>query len=401
MLRLVQLKRAACALLLVGCAHEASTPREPEPSVDCPEGLSLGPRDCGRVAALQLPESLPPASGNRLGDDDEAARFGFLAFYDRRFSSISDVSCASCHLPEYSFADAKPVPEVVAGHPLSRNAPTMLNASRMGPFFFWDGRADSLWSQPLFAIESPDEMASSRLALAAAVYNTGAYRTRYEGLLGPMPDLSDSTRFPAEGKPGDAAYDAMAEADKRAIDEVAANVGKMLEAYLRKVSSGRSKLDRFLAGESSAFGAAERAGLAVFAERGCIDCHSGPMLSDEKFHAVSGTSDPGRARGIEILLANPFNSRGVFFDRGVGHAPELPRGASLDDEHALRTPSLRNIALTAPYGHAGAFETLEDLLQSGHGDTALSELELNDLSLFLVALDGAYPERPWSDWPAR
>ena len=395
MLQLAPLKLAACALLLAACAGA------PDPPAPCLEGLPLTAANCAAVTALALPAQLPAAAGNRLGDDEEAARFGFLAFFDRRFSTIDDVSCASCHLPEDSFADARPVPEVIAGHPLARNAPTMLNASRMGPFFFWDGRADSLWSQPLFAIENPDEMASSRLALAAAVYDTSAYRTRYEALLGPMPDLSDSRRFPRAGKPGDAAYDAMAEDDRRAIDEVAANFGKMLEAYLRKVSSGASKLDRYLAGEHGALDMAEREGLRVFAERGCIECHSGSMLTDEQFHRVDGTTDRGRARGIEILLANPFNSRGAFFDAEVGRAPELPGGPSADDEHAFRTPSLRNIALTAPYGHMGQFESIADLLRSGHGDSTLSAQESEDLGLFLMALNGAYPERPWSDWPAR
>src|SRR5262245_60768654 len=211
--------RKLVLLLAAGCATPAAappaTPRtEPE---SCLDGLPLTAANCARVEALALPDRLPPAAGNRFGDDERAAYFGFLAFYDRRFSSVSDVSCASCHLPESSFADGKRVSEVIAGHPLARNAPSLLNAARMGPFWFWDGRADSLWSQPLFALENPEEMSSSRLQLAHAVHASAAYRSRYEALAGPMPDLSDLTRFPAQGKPGDAAYEAMTAADKREI----------------------------------------------------------------------------------------------------------------------------------------------------------------------------------------
>src|SRR5262245_29520035 len=208
--------RKLVLLLAAGCATPAAappaTPRtEPE---SCLDGLPLTAANCARVEALALPDALPEAAGNRFADDEAAAYFGFLAFYDRRFSSIADVSCASCHLPESSFADGKRVSEVVADRPLSRNAPTLLNAARMGPFWFWDGRADSLWSQPLFAIENSDEMASSRLQLAHAVYASPAYRQRYEALAGPLPDLEDARRFPEAGKPGDRAYDAMAPADR-------------------------------------------------------------------------------------------------------------------------------------------------------------------------------------------
>ncbi|HKU39384.1 MAG TPA: cytochrome c peroxidase [Polyangiales bacterium] len=385
-------------LALAACASPPPAAREaPRLAGACLDGLPLSAAECKRVRELALPEGLPEAAGNRFADDEAAAYFGFLAFYDRRFSSVADVSCASCHLPESSFADGKRVSEVVAGRPLTRNAPTLLNAARMGPFWFWDGRADSLWSQPLFALENPDEMASSRLQLAHAVYASPVYRERYEALAGPLPDMQ---RFPAAGKPGDRVYDAMSAADRRAIDTVAANVGKLLEAYLRKMTAGKSKLDAYLAGDRTALGPGEKAGLLRFVERGCIECHAGPMLSDARYHRVADASDRGRAAGLEILLHNPFNSRGEFYDRGHASPPQLPAAAAAEDEYAFRTPSLRNVALTAPYGHAGQFATLRDLLASSHG-AALSEPEQADLELFLLTLNGAYPDRPWSDWPAR
>lgn len=398
----------AVLTVLPACAAPKAEPRSQRTAAasvaasGCLGALALSEADCARVSALLLPEALPPAAGNRYGDDEDAAYFGFLMFYDRRFSTVRDVSCASCHVPENSFADAKAVSEVIAGRPLTRNAPSLLNAARLGPVFFWDGRADSLWSSPLFAIESPDEMNSSRVHVAIELHRANVYRTRYEKLFGALPDLSNAKRFPPDAKPGDAAYRAMSAEDLEAVDRIAANLGKMFEAYLRKVAAGRSKLDHFLTGDASALGPAEKSGLTVFAANGCIDCHGGPMLTDGKFHRFGETADRGRAGGIELLRHYAFNAKSAFFDRGVGEAPALPDAPVAADEGAFRTPSLRNVALTAPYGHAGQILTLQELLASGHGARrALTAAEIGELELFLMALNGAYPERPWSDWPAR
>lgn len=396
----------AAALGLWACSGGVAMPRPAEDAgafadaaAPCTVGLPLDPARCEMVAALALPSALPSAGGNRWADDANAASLGFLAFFDPRFSGLPDVRCASCHLPEHGFAERKAVSEVVSGRPLGRNSLSILNAAWSGPYYFWDGRADSLWSQPLFAIESPDEMASSRLAVAHAIYETPSYRSRYEVVFGPLPDLSDGARFPAQGKPGDPSFDGMAPADVAAINQIFANFGKALEAYIRKVATGPSDLDRFLAGESSALDAAAQRGLTLFAERGCITCHAGPALTDRVFHRMSTTSDRGRAAAIEVLRGYEFNSASSYWD-DTGVRPPLPESERAEDDGAFRTPTLRNLPRTAPYGHDGAHATLEDFLATQHG-AALTEPERSDMVIFLLSLNGRYPERPWSDWPAR
>ena len=415
--------RASALSLLVGAAHAAGlsgcSGAGPGPNIPavveaadgdltpdapararCPEELGLDDADCARVAALALPPGLPPPAGNHLGDDLDAARLGFLIFYDPRFSRLPEVRCATCHLPESGFGDGKPVSEVVAGSPLARNSPSILNAAWSGPYYFWDGRADSLWSQPLFAFESPLEMASSRLTVAHALYAQPIYRAKYEALFGALPLLDDDARFPAHGRPGQPAYDSMPEADRRAVDQVFANVGKLLEAYMRRVATGRSSLDRYLAGDASALDASAKAGLVTFVRSGCIGCHAGATLSDGDFHAVLPSGDDlGREAALGVLADSPFAADGPYFDAdaGVAPAPVQPSGESL--RGAFKTPTLRNLARTAPYGYDGRYPTLGDLL-AAHAGAVAPEAQAS-LTVFLLALNGSYPARPWSDWPAR
>src|SRR5690606_25857987 len=100
----------------------------------------------------------------------------------------------------------------------TRNSPSILTAAWVGPFVFWDGRADSLWSQPLFAFEHPDEMASSRLELAHVIGSDPEYTEDYTGVFGALPTLEDKSRFPAAGKPGDSTFESMTSEDQQAIN---------------------------------------------------------------------------------------------------------------------------------------------------------------------------------------
>ena len=365
----------------------------------CAEDLKISARQCEELGAMALPDKLPPAAGNRFADDEDAALLGFRIFYDPRISNIQDVRCATCHQPELYFGDREPVPEVVPGHPGRRNSPSILTAAWMQPFVFWDGRADSLWSQPLFAFEHPDEMDSSRLKLAHVVFDDPEYKQRYESVFGELPQLDDAARFPASGKPGDPSFDGMNAQDQDAINKLAANVGKALEAYMRKVAIGPGNLERYLAGDREALSVTARQGLATFITSGCVDCHSGPALSDGKFYRIGSSTgdDPGRAAAIEVLRDNPFNLHGPYADTEALPEQALPLDSSEADMGAFRTPSLRAISLTAPYGHAGQYPTLADLL-SDHG-TQLDANQLNALQVLLLTLEEAYPQRPWSDWP--
>lgn len=376
----------ALAALLAGCVPSGFSGR-------CQSQLGLSEERCSIVAGWRLEETLPPSRGNRYADDERAARLGRAMFFDAGFATVAGVSCATCHDPERAFTDGQPTPEVIAGRPGARNSPTLLDTARNRGFWFHDGRADSLWSQPLFAFENEIEMATTRLAIAHRV--AGVYAAEYEAIFGPLPDLSDPARFPASGKPGDASWDAMRPEDQDAIDRVAANIGKALEAYQRHLITGPSRVDRWIDGDDAALDDDERRGLARFVQSGCGHCHVGPMLTDDLFHESSyDMVDRGRAAGIEALLANRFNSAGPFFDEGP--ALPLPTGPTAEDEHAFRTPSMRHVTATAPYQHDGS-RTLAEIL----GTRGLLYEDGDDvlIAAFLRALEGEPPPAEWTTAP--
>lgn len=360
--------------------------------VVCLDELMLTEIECEEVRRWRLDETLPAARGNRFGDDLEAAELGHRIFFDAEFATVEGVSCASCHDPGTAFQDGLAVSEVIPGSPVTRNSPSLYNVAWNQGFFFWDGRADSLWSQPLFAFENEIEMRTTRLAIAHRVYDI--YRTEYEAIFGALPDLADTARFPLTGKPGDASFDGMSEADRTEINRVAANVGKALEAYMRKIATGPSDFDRFVDGDRDALSADARAGLVRFVRSNCGTCHPGSQLMDNNYWQVSTpTTDRGRAAGIATLLASPFNSRGPFFDAGAGEALEIPE-ALPSHERAFRTPTLRNVMLTAPYRHDGSRD-LEELLRA---DPVFEEGDEVVIPAFFDALTG---DRPPAKWTAR
>jgi len=410
----------------------------------CEESLGLSAAACAELSALVLPDALPPSPGNAVADDVRAANLGFGIFYDARFSSNQDVRCATCHEPEAFFDDDLPTSTSSLGD-VPRNSPTVLHSAWLSlggrGGYFWDGRTDSLWSQPLFAFEAPNEMDFTRLELAHRVRQS--YRTSYEALFGPLPPLDDAARFPARGRPGDAAFDDMAADDRVAVNRVAANVGKALDAYMRMVATGRSRVDTFIDGDfadldddSAALTDDEKRGLALFATSGCLSCHGGPLLADGAFHNVGvaaqdgASPDRGRADGASLLAAardddDAFTLASVYADPPEGGgAHDIPTVASLLDEAndpaslgAIRTPTLRNLVYSAPYGHNGRFATLESFLDHhlaggddtgfvGTRDPLLEPVSLTDderaaLAQFLRALDGSYPLPPWNNWPDR
>src|SRR6185436_19313209 len=164
-----------------------------------------------------------------------------------------------------------------------RNAPSVLFAAH-ARWQFWDGRADTLWMQALGPFENEKEFGSSRLFVAHAVFERHA--AAYEALFGPLPPLSDTARFPASGKPGDATFSGMAAADQALVTRVYVNVGKAIAAYERTLRARPNRLDAYLGGDLSALTVEEKAGLKTFFGAGCIQCHWGPRLTDDAFHVL-------------------------------------------------------------------------------------------------------------------
>lgn len=383
---------ALAGVLACGCGAEVGA--ADAGGAACDPELALDDAQCAAVMALALPPALPPARGNAFGDELAAAQLGRTLFF--RADLGAGVACSTCHLPELAFTDRVAVSQ---GHGRGvRNAPTVQNAARLS-VVMWDGRADALWSQPILAIENPVEMASSRLALVHQLASDDALRAAYEAVFGALPDV---TTLPVSGGPGDPAWETLAPAAQDRVRRVVANVGKAFEAFLRRNTSGPAPLDAYLGGDRAALSPVARRGLAVFARAGCIDCHGGPMLTDEAFHRVAFPSlpgaaeDPGRAAGLAILGASEFTLAGDYADPpGAGATPPPPTEA---DRGALRTPSLRNVTRTAPYGHDGALSTLGEVL-AAHAP-ATSPSERAGLLAFLQALAGDAPPAPWNQWPA-
>lgn len=388
-----------------------------------PPGAMVSFSEDERRRILELsPLGPPPADpSNAVGDDDAAATLGQRLFVEPRLSSGA-VSCATCHVPHHGFTDAKQVSEGVGRG--RRHTLSLWNVA-YNRWWFWDGRVDSLWSQALSPIENETEMAGDRLKAAHLLSGDAVLRAAYDSVFGSTPDLSDQERFPAAGhpvpgKPNDprsVAWSGMSEADREVVNRIFANIGKAIAAYERRLVSRHSKFDRFAealrAGEDSAvLSIPAQRGLKLFVGRGqCRVCHGGPNFTDGEFHNTgvppldaAGRTDAGRYAGIPLVLANPFNLKGRFSDDRSPNAGEKLSFLRVTPETwgQFKTPSLRNVALVAPYMHQGQFATLRDVVtfystRAGAGDPGssgerilkplhLSPSEIDDLIAFLESL---------------
>lgn len=350
-------------------------------------GAQAGWSDAERRRILQLsPLPEPPADPtNRVFGDASAARLGQYLFHDERLSGNGKVSCATCHDPAKSFADGRPV-SVGVGEG-TRNTPGLLNVAQQR-WFFWDGRADTLWSQALKPIEHASEMDGSRVAIARLLLSDAALRDAYQRVFGPMPAILALEELPLAARPvADApddprqrAWSALSDAQRDAVNGVFANVGKSIAAYERRLVSRDSPFDRYVAalrdGDASGLSvlsAEARRGLEIFIGDGnCRSCHNGPNLSDGEFHSVQvpprgggPPSDAGRYDGAARVMADEFNALGRYSDVRDGPALEkLQRLRNTPENWGLfKTPSLRNVARTGPYMHQGQFATLDDVIE--------------------------------------
>jgi len=352
------------------------------------------------------PLGAPPADPtNGVFGDPRAARLGQRLFFDTRFSKEGSVACATCHRSALGLGDRAPLPK---GFPVDRNVPTLWNVA-YNRWFFWDGRADSLWSQALKPLENPREHAGTRLQYVHLLHQDPALKSAYEEVFGPLPDLSDSARFPAaggpfalpEGSPLHHAWTSMQEADRSAVNRLFSNLGKAIAAYERLLVTRRSPFDVYVEGLKSgdpdklaALSPSARLGLKLFVgSANCRLCHSGPNFSDGEFHNIGipplrGGLTPDRFAAIDEVRRDEFNTAGAYSDdRALGEKKVNYLVKLQDTWGQIKTPGLRNVAKTAPYMHQGQFETLErviqyystlqGMVQAGHHERAI----LNPLKL--------------------
>jgi cytochrome c peroxidase len=323
----------------------------------------------------------PPDPTNAVADRPQAARLGQLLFFDARFSRDGKVSCSTCHLPLRSFADGKAFPEAFS---VERNVPSLWNVA-YNRWYFWDGRTDSLWSQALKPLENPREHGGSRLQFAHLIRQDSRLRSEYENVFGPLPDLADAARFPPAGgpfvrpagSPLHSAWTTMKEADQNIVNRIFVNLGKALAAYERLLRTSHSPFDVFVEGirehDSAKFSALKplaRKGLKLFLGKGnCRLCHSGSNFTDGEFHNIGippsrGGLTADRYAAIGDLLRDPFNSKGSFSDDPASGQTKLDfLWIHQDLWGQVKTPTLRNVAKTAPYMHQGQFRTLKEVVR--------------------------------------
>lgn len=296
-----------------------------------------------------LPNGFPAIASPADNPLTEASvAMGKALFFDKRLSRDGTISCSSCHFPERAFSDTVARSMGVDGRIGMRNAQPLVNLAWHNGFFR-DGGVPTLEQQVIAPIHDPLEMDFSITRAAADL--------RYQE---PYSTLSKR----AYGKPMEAW-----------------ELSRALAAYERTLVSGWSRYDRYLNGDASALSANELNGLELFRSDAlnCTACHSGFDLSDHGYHNVGqylSYTDPGRER---ITLAPSDNGK-------------------------FKTPTLRNVARTAPYMHDGALPNLESVLDffatgglpHANRDPEMRTFALNpqekaDLIAFLHALNDERP----------
>jgi cytochrome c peroxidase len=343
---------------------DARPRRDDLPSAKTTDGLT--DYELELVREMKTPGAPPPDPTNEFADVATAATLGKKLFSDVALSPSGTVSCATCHDAAKGFSDG--LAQSVGVAKVNRNSPSVALASH-ARWQFWDGRADTLWMQALGPFEDGKEIASSRLFIAHQIADR--YAAEYGTVFAkyPLPDLSNLTRFPASGKPGDPSWQAMTTADQDAVTRVYVNAGKAVAAFERTLRVKPNALDRYAAGDRTALDAPQKKGLEVFFKTGCAQCHWGPQMTDDAFHVIrfptgrqDGAADRGRADGVLALLSAEFTAGKKWSDAPGAAKPLLgldkPPTSMLG---AFKTPTLRSLPKSGPYGHGGTFATLGEV----------------------------------------
>ncbi len=298
---------------------------------------------------------LPPV----IPDDNpltvEGIALGKRLFFDPILSANNTQACASCHRPQNAFTDPNQFSVGIDGSIGTRNSMPLFNmAWNFGEKFFWDGRAGSLEDQIFEPVTNPIEMANTWPNAVAALQNHPQYPALFEAAFG-----------------------------TQTIDSV--KVSKAIAQFMRTFISANSKFDRYLRGEVE-LTQSEQNGFNIFMDENkgdCFHCHGASELN-------------------QLWTDNIFHNNGLdefFDDKGLFLTTGDPR-----DEGLFKTPSLRNLAYTAPYMHDGRFATLDEVINHyseglvysetidplmkkvGEGGVHLTPEEKADLKAFLLSL---------------
>ena len=290
-----------------------------------------------------LPAIAPIPADNSM--TPEKIELGKMLFFDPRLSGSNWISCPTCHNPVMGFTDRLPR---AFGHAMSqgpRNTPTVLNSAFIA-VQFWDGRAKTLEEQALGPIQAEVEMKQS---LTGAVDNIKKV-PEYVALFGKVFGGADPV--------------------------TASNMAKAIAAFERTLITPNSPYDRYLSGDKDALDASAQRGFDLFQKKGCIACHNGPALTDSGFHIihVPGSVDLGR---YNVTKED-------------------------SDKYSFRTPTLRNVELTAPYFNNGSVNTLDtavEVMGKEALNANLSAEEVTDITAFLRSLTGVMPKIDYPELP--
>ncbi|MDR2688390.1 MAG: hypothetical protein LBB76_01365 [Azoarcus sp.] len=283
----------------------------------------------------------------------DAIALGRQLFHDTGLSGSGQISCASCHRPEAGYQDTEFITYKLDPQTAHR-APGILGAA-LQDWFFWDGRADSLWSQALAVIENPKELASDRVR--AVRHLCAQYKKDFPALLKNCRGLSA-----ARGED---------------IDRMFVTLGKSIAAFeAAELLPPVSRFDRYVdaldagnyAEAAALLNDKEVAGLKLFLDPmvGCVNCHNGPMFTGSGFFAVA-TDMPGqlehdRKRGVELLLDSEFN---CLKWSTAADCPKLQYllTDSAETAGAYKVPSLRNLRHAPFFMHDGRYRSLEAVIE--------------------------------------
>jgi cytochrome c peroxidase len=291
-----------------------------------------------------IPSSPPPLTGN-AGSPAKLA-LGTMLYFDPRLSASHAISCNSCHNLGLGGADAQ---ETSIGHHWQRggrNAPTVLNAV-FNVAQFWDGRAQDLEQQAGGPMVNPIEMASPKEHVGEQLKAIPGYRDLF------------ARAFPGEPDPVSLA-----------------NAQKAIAVFEATLVTPNAPFDRYLKGDAAALSAQQKQGLRAFIDKGCSACHNGINVGGGMYAPFGTYERPG----ADLL---PPNDKGRF---------AVTKSAS--DEYVYKVPTLRNIALTAPYFHTGRCWDLRQavaVMGSSQLGQQLAAAEIDDIVAFLDALTGEQP----------
>jgi cytochrome c peroxidase len=330
---------ATAGLLLTGC--NASNPNEQSDALASTSDPLI-------LAARQQFQPLPNGPGKVAGvtSTPGLVALGTALYFDPRLSASHTIACAGCHNMGLGGADAR---STSLGHRWQRggrNAPTVLNAV-YNKAQFWDGRAKDLIEQASGPISNPIEMAKPAEQVIPTLKSIAGYAGMF---VKAFPNDKDPIRTP--------------------------NVQAAIAAYEATLVTPNAQFDRFLRGDGKALGEAERRGLKSFMDNGCAACHGGINMGGSMYARFGIASAPP----AELLPPGDFGRFSVTKDEA--------------DRYAYKVPTLRNIALTAPYFHTGKVWSLEEavtvMAKSQLGKT-FSKREVAEIVAFLRTLTGDQP----------